>query len=129
MFPISIIMSDVDSLKMVNDTLGHAAGDALLRNVASVLLNSFRAEDMVARIGGDEFSVLLPDMDELAAQQALDRVKKTIAEYNSSHASFPLGLSFGICTGRNNEHIRDLVRIADDRMYQDKALRKKGRTL
>ena len=80
MFPISIIMSDVDSLKMVNDTLGHAAGDALLRNVASVLLNSFRAEDMVARIGGDEFSVLLPDMDELAAQQALDRVKKTIAE-------------------------------------------------
>jgi diguanylate cyclase (GGDEF)-like protein/PAS domain S-box-containing protein len=128
LFPISIIMSDVDSLKIVNDTLGHAAGDALLRNVADVLLNAFRAEDVVARIGGDEFAILLPDMDESAANQALERVKMMITDYNSDHTSFPLELSIGVSTGCHNERIKDLARIADDRMYQDKAARKKGRT-
>jgi diguanylate cyclase (GGDEF)-like protein/PAS domain S-box-containing protein len=128
LFPISIIMSDVDKLKMVNDTLGHAAGDSLLRNVADVLLNAFRAEDVVARIGGDEFAILLPDMDEPSANQAMERVRKIISDYNSNHPTFPLELSFGVSTGCNNERIKDLARIADDRMYQDKVARKIGRT-
>ena len=127
MFPISVIVADVDSLKAINDSLGHAAGDALLRSVAEVLLNSFRAEDVVARIGGDEFAVLLPDMDEVASQVAIERVQKTITDYNHQHPTFTLNLSIGVSTGSQNERIKDLARIADDRMYQDKISRKKGR--
>jgi PAS domain S-box-containing protein len=62
--PVSVIMVDVDGLKEVNDTLGHAAGDKVLRQTASVLLSVFRAEDIVARIGGDEFVVILPGAEQ-----------------------------------------------------------------
>ena len=60
-YPISVLMVDVDHLKITNDRRGHAAGDSLLRRAAAVLRAAFRTEDVVARIGGDEFAVLLPE--------------------------------------------------------------------
>lgn len=127
LFPISIIVADVDGLKTVNDRFGHAAGDLLLKNTADVLLSSFRAEDVVARIGGDEFAVLLPDMDEESANLAYNRVRKSLADYNLTHPDFPLELSMGVTTGGQNDHIKDLLRMADDRMYQQKMLNKRER--
>ncbi|MCE1253097.1 MAG: diguanylate cyclase [Anaerolineae bacterium] len=127
-YPISIFVADLDGLKYINDSLGHPAGDALLKNTANVLLNSFRSDDIIARLGGDEFAVLLPDMDENSAEEALDRLKKTIQDYNLKHITDPIELSIGVATGGRDDHIKDLFRLADDRMYQDKIARKKNRT-
>jgi diguanylate cyclase (GGDEF)-like protein/PAS domain S-box-containing protein len=124
-FPISIFVADLDGLKSINDTLGHPAGDALLRSTAKVLLDSFRSEDIIARLGGDEFAVLLPDMDEDAAGIAMDRLRKMIEEHNQDNPNFPLELSIGVATGGKYDRIKDLFRMADDRMYQNKIARKK----
>lgn len=127
-YPISIFVADLDGLKRVNDTRGHSAGDALLKNTANVLLNSFRGEDIIARLGGDEFAVLLPDMNEEITQEALLRLKKAIEDYNLTCSTDLIELSIGIATGGKDDRIRDLFRLADDRMYQDKIARKKNRT-
>ena len=74
LFPVSIIMIDVDELKIINDTQGHAVGDKMLQRMAKVLKESFRAEDVVARIGGDEFVVVLPMTGENAANLAQKRI-------------------------------------------------------
>ena len=83
-FPVSVVMADVDGMKAVNDTKGHDAGDVLLRRAATVLIAAFRAEDVVCRIGGDEFAVLLPGADRSAAEKALARVREILAIHNSN---------------------------------------------
>jgi len=81
-YPLSVIMTDINGLKVVNDTLGHDRGDELLKNTAKVLKSVARKEDIVARIGGDEFTVILPHADEHASQSFSNRFKKACEEYN-----------------------------------------------
>lgn len=125
-FPVSIIMVDVDNLKMVNDTLGHEAGDRLILGAARALQGAFRAEDVTARIGGDEFAVILEGADETAAAEALARIRGSVAACNVEQAEFRLSLSLGAATAAGPGVLGAVWRRADRRMYEDKALHKSG---
>ena len=119
-FPVSIIVIDLDHLKHVNDLFGHATGDEMIFRAAQVLKDSFRTEDIIARMGGDEFVVLLPKTDEGAVQEALQRLRQ-----RAQHQETPLlRMSIGAATGGKDSLLADVFRLADDVVYQDKALTK-----
>ncbi|MBI4732255.1 MAG: diguanylate cyclase [Chloroflexi bacterium] len=119
-FPVTVMAADVDGLREVNDRLGHPAGDALIRNAAEVIKSCFRAEDVVARTGGDEFSVLLPDIGSISIDAVQTRVLRRIETYNNAHPKSPVHISFGFATAERGEMLRDIVREADRRMESNK---------
>ncbi len=124
--PISVIMADVDGLKLTNDALGHEAGDELLRRTADVLRAAFRAEDVIARIGGDEFAVLLPGTDEGIARQSLERVRIEARAQNLSHTGPDLNISLGGATADRGDRLNDALKQADGEMYREKSSRRGG---
>ena len=117
-FPISILIADLDNLKTINDQYGHKAGDQLISNAAVVLSATFRSSEIVARIGGDEFAVLLPRTDETAAAQILERLRAQI-EHRNQRAQIPLLISLGIATS-TQDHLERTFARADARMYAEK---------
>jgi diguanylate cyclase (GGDEF)-like protein/PAS domain S-box-containing protein len=120
-YPVSVISVDVDGLKQVNDRWGHAAGDELLRKTAQVLRLAFRNEDLIARVGGDEFVVLLPAADAAAAEKALQRVRSQLAAYNEASPDLVVSLSVGAASGGRGYPLAEILREADRKMYQDKS--------
>jgi diguanylate cyclase (GGDEF)-like protein/PAS domain S-box-containing protein len=125
-FPISLIVADVDGLKFMNDTRGHALGDQLLRHAANVLSSVFRDGDILARIGGDEFAVLLPATQAITAENMLARVRERLLQQNSEHTDLPVKLSLGMATAEKSGLVTAFT-LADQRMYADKAARKASR--
>lgn len=118
---VGIIVCDIDGLKLINDTLGHAMGDKLLKTAAQILQRSFRASDIIARIGGDEFAVLLPETSNAIVQECAWRVRDEIEEFNKQDNGF--GLSISIGSAVNDEYpvdMQSLFKKADDAMYKQK---------
>jgi diguanylate cyclase (GGDEF)-like protein/PAS domain S-box-containing protein len=124
-FPVSIVIADIDRLKYVNDHLGHAAGDELLRQAAMVLSSVFRAGDVLARIGGDEFGALLPATDAAAVEQIVARIRKRLEEHNYGRPGLPLQLSIGAATAMT-KNLAEVFTLADQRMYAEKSSRRSG---
>lgn len=119
-FPVSVIMVDVDKLKIINDQHGHAAGDAVLQQVAQVLNMVFRAEDVIARIGGDEFAVLLPGINPAGAAKAIQRIQSKLLKQNSTPQKNPLSLSCGCSTAEKPGTLSSALIQADTNMYLEK---------
>lgn len=124
LFPASIVMVDVDDLKSTNDTNGHAVGDKMLKDAARILLASFRSIDIVARIGGDEFAVLLPKTNEAEAKKAIQRIKENIQKANQNNSEPLLSLSLGTSVAKHSGSLDKSFRDADAAMYLDKKRKK-----
>ncbi|MGH7131123.1 MAG: GGDEF domain-containing protein [Phycisphaerales bacterium] len=124
--PISIIYMDCDHLKTLNDQLGHTAGDQALRTVAQTLKSTTRQTDVVARIGGDEFVVLLPNSDATAAKNVVDKLRAGVAEAMAA-GRWPITLSMGVVTfGLPPASADELIRQADALQYVVKHGQKNG---
>ena len=118
-FPVSIIIGDIDRLKATNDVYGHGTGDKLLREAAQLIKGAIRGEDVITRIGGDEFAILLPGTGTSATTEAVSRIKESLAAYNATHEDCPLAISFGAATADMGP-LADTLKEADKRMYREK---------
>jgi diguanylate cyclase (GGDEF)-like protein/PAS domain S-box-containing protein len=127
-FPISIIMADIDGLKFTNDTKGHSVGDELLRQGANVLSSMMRTGDIVARIGGDEFAVLLPHTDSEMVKNIVDRIRNRIKTFNSDKPDITLSISLGYATTELFDLLKTL-KLADQNMYAEKIIHKISQNL
>lgn len=125
-FPVSVVMVDVNGLKQINDREGHAAGDQVLRCAYEVLGAAVRAEDVVARIGGDEFAILLPETDEESALGVIARIRAHLAEHNRREGHRPVSMALGAATAAPHDRLEPAMRLADARMYEDKRERDDG---
>ncbi|MGM0759353.1 MAG: MASE3 domain-containing protein [Thermodesulfobacteriota bacterium] len=119
--PLGILTCDLDGLKFINDTLGHQSGDELLIHTAELLRNTFRSSDVMARIGGDEFAVLVPETDQKTIEKLSQRLRTSVQEYNTHNPRLPLSISIGFAVSNQSSlNMQSLFREADDRMYREK---------
>jgi two-component system, cell cycle response regulator len=118
---VSVVLLDIDNFKAVNDSLGHAAGDEVLRQVAAVLATGLRTEDLATRWGGEEFLILLPDVPAGGAATTAERLREAIEQAPDPSVATAVTASFGWATWNGEESVEALVARADDALYAAKA--------
>lgn len=125
-YSICILMMDVDGLKSINDNYGHIIGDKVLSEIANVLKSSIRESDVLARFGGDEFIILMPNADSSDGEKLAARIHETLEQHDqqSGGAGPKRGLSIGIYAS-GSENLLEILRQADRGLYQNKYFRKK----
>lgn len=118
---LSIAAFDIDHFKRINDTYGHPAGDYVLQTLAKTVTACIRAEDILARVGGEEFIVVLRDIEERGALECAERIRRTIerTELVYDGHTIPVTLSIGVSAIEQGTHARpeDMVATADERLY------------
>ena len=118
--PVSIIIIDLNDLKRVNDSLGHQAGDKLIRRVAEVLMAALGAGGIAARIGGDEFVVILPGVDSENTAETARQIQMLVALNNKYYREPELSISLGYATSTPDTPLVKVINLADDEMYRSK---------
>lgn len=122
--PICLALFDIDQLKQINDAVGHAEGDAVLRATASALVASVRDQDFVARLGGDEFGVLLDDINPASAHQIVDRIRCSTSRYlatgQTTPDELPVTASAGYACPQPDDSAESLYRRADEALLASK---------
>jgi diguanylate cyclase (GGDEF)-like protein len=121
--PLSLIMTDIDHFKQINDRHGHPFGDEVLRVVGILLLENSRAEDVVCRYGGEEFAILTPGVALDGAATHADRLRQMVAErtFTRGGASVTVTCSFGVGDATAGSAEPAAIQVADDALYQAKA--------
>lgn len=120
--PFAVLLGDIDHFKSVNDTYGHAVGDQVLKDMALVLKESLRSQDLVARWGGEEFLILLPDTDGPGGAVAAEKIRGQVekATFYDDSREFHLTMSFGVAVYRPEQSADDCIKAADAALYRAK---------
>jgi two-component system, cell cycle response regulator len=120
---LSLIMFDIDHFKQVNDTFGHLAGDYVLRHLASVIKSRIRREDIMSRYGGEEFAIILPEIDAYNARHLADKIRRLVEKtiFKFEETQIPVTISIGLITS-DAESItpEELLKAVDEKLYEAK---------
>jgi diguanylate cyclase (GGDEF)-like protein len=126
---VALLYCDLDGFKPINDAHGHGAGDAVLKQVVKLMCSKVRASDLVARVGGDEFAILMWNLRELDAETRARALEKLVEETQFDYGGkrLELGVSIGLSYLQPQDTLADFVRRGDEAMYARKRERKAGR--
>lgn len=118
-YPLTIVMADVNGLKLINDSFGHSTGDELLKIVAQIIKEGLRSDDILARLGGDEFVILLPKTSTFETEKVINRIRNILLR--KKIGGIDISVSFGYDTKLSREvQIKDVFKKAEDFMYKKK---------
>lgn len=117
---LSVIMADIDNFKRINDSYGHLKGDEVILAFTAVLNECVRSADFVARFGGEEFFIILPETDRAGAELLAERIRVAMQAKKIEGVPYPVTASFGLTEVLKNDALERIVQRADQALYQAK---------